>query len=148
MEQDKSNSVSHKNDSSLSDIADLDEPEAKVPKLGSDNEDAHLKRETQKMPRLEDNEDTFVSLSDTADEQDAEQYFAPSKDILEKIAEIVKDKHCILDIDLDFFSTKNPFREMYGKNQYKILQELYYHDKPKTLSEEVLRLANQSWKDN
>ncbi|XP_072171848.1 UPF0489 protein C5orf22 homolog [Diadema setosum] len=36
----------------------------------------------------------------------------------------------ILDIDLDFFSTKNPFRELYTKEQYRLLEELYQFNAP------------------
>ncbi|KAM4688695.1 UPF0489 protein C5orf22 homolog [Discoglossus pictus] len=36
----------------------------------------------------------------------------------------------VLDIDLDFFSVKNPFKEMYTQDEYKILQELYGFKKP------------------
>lgn len=43
----------------------------------------------------------------------------------------------ILDIDLDFFSTMNPFRELYGAKQYAILQELYKFQLPASSSEEV-----------
>ncbi|KAG9479411.1 hypothetical protein GDO78_012864 [Eleutherodactylus coqui] len=39
------------------------------------------------------------------------------------------DAH-VLDIDLDFFSVKNPFKEMYTLEEYKILQELYSFKKP------------------
>ncbi|XP_073406305.1 UPF0489 protein C5orf22 homolog isoform X2 [Dendrobates tinctorius] len=38
----------------------------------------------------------------------------------------------VLDIDLDFFSVKNPFKEMYTQEEYKILQELYSFKKPGT----------------
>ncbi|XP_065608724.1 UPF0489 protein C5orf22 homolog isoform X1 [Cyrtonyx montezumae] len=36
----------------------------------------------------------------------------------------------VLDIDLDFFSVKNPFKEMYTKTEYELLQELYNFKKP------------------
>ncbi|XP_068092841.1 UPF0489 protein C5orf22 homolog isoform X2 [Hyperolius riggenbachi] len=36
----------------------------------------------------------------------------------------------VLDVDLDFFSVKNPFKEMYTQDEYKILQELYSFKKP------------------
>lgn len=42
----------------------------------------------------------------------------------------------ILDIDLDFFSCKNPFKEMYTQGEYKILQELYSFKPPKSGADE------------
>ncbi|XP_036063236.1 UPF0489 protein C5orf22 homolog [Onychomys torridus] len=45
----------------------------------------------------------------------------------------------VLDIDLDFFSVKNPFKEMFTQDEYKILQELYQFKKPASnLTEEDL----------
>ncbi len=40
----------------------------------------------------------------------------------------------ILDIDLDFFSTRDPFKETYTEQQYKILRELYRFELPSTSS--------------
>ncbi|XP_045141204.1 UPF0489 protein C5orf22 homolog [Echinops telfairi] len=45
----------------------------------------------------------------------------------------------VLDIDLDFFSVKNPFKEMFTPDEYKILQELYQFKRPAAdLTEEEL----------
>ncbi|XP_076973015.1 UPF0489 protein C5orf22 homolog isoform X2 [Tamandua tetradactyla] len=57
-----------------------------------------------------------------------------------KILEILtKGDAFILDIDLDFFSVKNPFKEMFTQEEYKILQELYQFKKPgANLTEEDL----------
>ncbi|XP_060047175.1 UPF0489 protein C5orf22 homolog isoform X2 [Erinaceus europaeus] len=58
----------------------------------------------------------------------------------EKILEILKKGDAfVLDIDLDFFSVKNPFKEMFTQEEYKILQELYQFKKPATsLTQEEL----------
>ncbi|KAI5938813.1 UPF0489 protein C5orf22 homolog isoform X4 [Manis javanica] len=57
-----------------------------------------------------------------------------------EILEILKKGDAfVLDIDLDFFSVKNPFKEMFTQEEYKILQELYQFKKPDTnLTEEDL----------
>nr|XP_012593885.1 UPF0489 protein C5orf22 homolog isoform X2 [Microcebus murinus] len=57
-----------------------------------------------------------------------------------EILEILKKGDSfVLDIDLDFFSVKNPFKEMFTQEEYKILQELYQFKKPGTnLTEEDL----------
>ncbi|XP_053448674.1 UPF0489 protein C5orf22 homolog isoform X2 [Nycticebus coucang] len=57
-----------------------------------------------------------------------------------EILEILKNGDAfVLDIDLDFFSVKNPFKEMFTQEEYKILQELYQFKKPGTsLTEEDL----------
>lgn len=58
----------------------------------------------------------------------------------EEIMEILKQGDAfVLDIDLDFFSVKNPFKEMFTQEEYKILQELYQFKKPSSnLTEEDL----------
>ncbi|KAL7298772.1 hypothetical protein TKK_0008517 [Trichogramma kaykai] len=49
-----------------------------------------------------------------------------------------KDMPYILDIDLDFFSTKNPFRALYEKaNLYEKLGKIYYFERPASCDPEV-----------
>jgi len=43
----------------------------------------------------------------------------------------------ILDIDLDFFSTGNPFVDMYTKEEYSCIQKLYAYKRPDDDSLEV-----------
>ncbi|MEE6511296.1 hypothetical protein FKM82_017776 [Ascaphus truei] len=43
---------------------------------------------------------------------------------------LVEGDAYVLDIDLDFFSVKNPFKEMYSQDEYKILTELYSFKRP------------------
>lgn len=51
--------------------------------------------------------------------------------LAKSIMEILeKEDAYALDIDLDFFSVKNPFKEMYTQDEYNILQELYSFKKP------------------
>ncbi|XP_015283844.1 PREDICTED: UPF0489 protein C5orf22 homolog, partial [Gekko japonicus] len=55
------------------------------------------------------------------------------KDILQVLP---KDAAYVLDIDLDFFSVKNPFKEIYTQEEYKLLQELYSFKKPNSSASE------------
>jgi len=61
-----------------------------------------------------------------------------------------KDRHFVLDIDLDFFSTKNPFRVMYTPTQYQLIKELYTYDNPLDDSDQVcknsLKVSNMCFK--
>ncbi|XP_068787616.1 UPF0489 protein C5orf22 homolog isoform X3 [Struthio camelus] len=55
----------------------------------------------------------------------------PTREVVKDICQVVqKGDAYILDIDLDFFSVKNPFKEMYTKTEYELLQELYRFKKP------------------
>ncbi|OWF34732.1 UPF0489 protein C5orf22-like [Mizuhopecten yessoensis] len=60
---------------------------------------------------------------------------------LENLFEKFKDCHIVLDIDLDFFSTKNPFREMYSPRQFQLLQDLYVYNKPADDSDEAITMC-------
>ncbi|XP_020851465.1 UPF0489 protein C5orf22 homolog isoform X3 [Phascolarctos cinereus] len=61
---------------------------------------------------------------------------ASARDILQILK---KGDAFVLDVDLDFFSVKNPFKEMFSQEEYKLLQELYSFKKPDTeLTEEGL----------
>ncbi|XP_067424025.1 UPF0489 protein C5orf22 homolog isoform X2 [Emydura macquarii macquarii] len=52
-------------------------------------------------------------------------------EIVEDVLQVLQDGEAfVLDIDLDFFSVKNPFKEMYTQEEYKIMQELYSFQKP------------------
>ncbi|XP_041376011.1 UPF0489 protein C5orf22 homolog [Gigantopelta aegis] len=55
------------------------------------------------------------------------------------ISEMLQGKRYILDIDLDFFSTKNPFQELYTTEQLRLLSELYRYSKPEDSSSEAIQ---------
>ncbi|XP_068197442.1 UPF0489 protein C5orf22 homolog isoform X2 [Antennarius striatus] len=51
--------------------------------------------------------------------------------VVERLSAFLSDTESyILDIDLDFFSCKNPFKEMYTQEEYAILKELYRFREP------------------
>lgn len=61
---------------------------------------------------------------------------------LQNLYKSFKDKHFILDIDLDFFSTQNPFKRLYSAEIYNIIKELYVFDKPEDISDEAIVKCN------
>ena len=52
-----------------------------------------------------------------------------------------KEVPYILDIDLDFFSTMNPFKDVYNERQYNILKDLYRYTPPTDSSDEVRKIT-------
>ncbi|KAF8786884.1 UPF0489 protein C5orf22 like protein [Argiope bruennichi] len=44
----------------------------------------------------------------------------------------------VLDIDLDFFSTRNPFYSIFNEKQFDILRKLYHYEHPSDLTDENL----------
>ncbi|KAM9576090.1 UPF0489 protein C5orf22 homolog isoform 3-T3 [Guaruba guarouba] len=56
---------------------------------------------------------------------------SPIRDVAKDVCQVLqKGDAYVLDIDLDFFSVKNPFKEMYTQTEYELLQELYSFKKP------------------
>ncbi|XP_065523623.1 UPF0489 protein C5orf22 homolog [Lathamus discolor] len=64
----------------------------------------------------------------------------PIRNVVKDVCQVLKKGDAyVLDIDLDFFSVKNPFKEMYTQTEYELLQELYSFKKPhKNATEEGL----------
>ncbi|NWR94169.1 CE022 protein, partial [Furnarius figulus] len=64
----------------------------------------------------------------------------PIKEVVKEVCQVLQNGVAyVLDIDLDFFSVKNPFKEMYTQTEYELLQELYNFKKPhKNATEEEL----------
>ncbi|NXW66688.1 CE022 protein, partial [Eurystomus gularis] len=55
----------------------------------------------------------------------------PIRAVVKDVCQVLqKGDAYVLDIDLDFFSVKNPFKEMYTQTEYELLQELYNFKKP------------------
>ncbi|XP_062473682.1 UPF0489 protein C5orf22 homolog isoform X4 [Pezoporus occidentalis] len=56
---------------------------------------------------------------------------SPIRNVVKDVCQVLKKGDAyVLDIDLDFFSVKNPFKEMYTQTEYELLQELYSFKKP------------------
>ncbi|XP_052817687.1 UPF0489 protein C5orf22 homolog [Mya arenaria] len=71
--------------------------------------------------------------------------------VINALSEHIGDSRYILDIDLDFFSTMNPFREMYGEREYSILGDLYKFTQPHSLEDKDIEkcvIARQKQLDN
>lgn len=82
-------------------------------------------------------EDDFKSQSKTA--------FADDKieDLVNKLDLWLTGQPVILDIDLDYFSTTNPFVDLYGKEQLDILAELYHYENCESPEKSSLKRSQQ-----
>ncbi|GBL89789.1 hypothetical protein AVEN_179575-1 [Araneus ventricosus] len=49
----------------------------------------------------------------------------------------------VLDIDLDFFSTRNPFYSIFNEKQFDILRKLYHYEHPKELTDEYNEILDE-----
>ncbi|NWX51667.1 CE022 protein, partial [Steatornis caripensis] len=55
----------------------------------------------------------------------------PTGEVVKDVCQVLqKGDAYVLDIDLDFFSVKNPFKDIYTQTEYELLQELYNFKKP------------------
>lgn len=79
---------------------------------------------------------TLIILTyDTVDES------LPS--IVKALDKISEDSDIVLDIDLDYFATMNPFKEMYSPTQLDILATLYKYVEELTPERSTARRAEQ-----
>ncbi|CAH1780512.1 unnamed protein product [Owenia fusiformis] len=102
-------------------------PTCKRTKLNSNDEESSssavcIKKE-KSCAQLDTNEETLNSKTD------AQTDFENIHDILSNT-----NKSFILDIDLDFFSTMNPFKMEFTEGQYDLLKKLYFFERPLTES--------------
>ncbi|XP_061588688.1 UPF0489 protein C5orf22 homolog [Cololabis saira] len=62
--------------------------------------------------------------------------------VVERLTSFVSETDpYVLDIDLDFFSCKNPFKELYTEEEYSILKELYSFRGPTLNTEEEIEVC-------
>jgi len=57
--------------------------------------------------------------------------------VINELSNHIGDSPYVLDIDLDFFSTRNPFKQMFGDEVYRRLQDLYRYTPPASLKDMV-----------
>lgn len=58
-----------------------------------------------------------------------------------EVEEIASNIPYVLDIDLDFYSTRNPFLSLFTEEQFAILRQLYHYEHPNSETEEALQEA-------
>ncbi|XP_060603050.1 UPF0489 protein C5orf22-like [Ruditapes philippinarum] len=95
----------------------------------------HLGKDLDNKSKRQKCDSSEKSEHGAANADKGKQFCSPSTNSLSELASLLKGQNYVLDIDLDFYSTMNPFRNMYGDKQYDILQELYKFEKPATDSQ-------------
>jgi len=88
-----------------------------------------------------DNKDCLSNDSDVATEAENKLKFSDVDVAVKRLSKMLSsdlNTECfILDIDLDFFSTTNPFLSSLSSQQYQLLTELYAYTPPSDSSNEV-----------
>ena len=112
-----------------------------------DREDSEQdsKERSAKKPRLDswgnDKSEATHLLSDKEEVTAKCDHAAPDEEnmasLWEEIKSLLQTKPFVLDIDLDFFSTADPFRAMFSERQYELLKSIYRFDGPKDCSIEA-----------
>ncbi|KAJ3595504.1 hypothetical protein NHX12_004807 [Muraenolepis orangiensis] len=70
---------------------------------------------------------------------DREHYIGSTGYVIHTLLSVIGNAEpFVLDVDLDFFSCKNPFKELYTQEEYAILQGLYTFRKPSADTEEAI----------
>ncbi|XP_030631617.1 UPF0489 protein C5orf22 homolog [Chanos chanos] len=83
------------------------------------------------------NSTTKTSVDSTKLEENTDSDKGSTAQVVNRLLSVIEQTDSyILDIDLDFFSCKNPFKELYTQEEYGILQELYSFKKPADNTEE------------
>ncbi|RUS84209.1 hypothetical protein EGW08_008049, partial [Elysia chlorotica] len=79
---------------------------------------------------------TYASSESVSKQTELTQGQAPSW--VDSIQDSLKDKPYVLDIDLDFFSTANPFRDLIEPTAEQALKRLYHYTTPSNFSDESI----------
>ena len=91
-----------------------------------------------KQPKLDDGDEVNGGGGDTA-KTDSSQTPLPANPMAGVLQSLLQNY--VLDIDLDFYSTRNPFKVMYTEEQYQMLKELYFFEPVTEKTPEVSSLT-------